>query len=79
MRRWYTDRGLKILCEEECSRRAWLNYYDLTKVMFQELSNKYASDTERQVEINEALREDRLVREFGEEYLGYMTFIMQRD
>ncbi len=78
MRRWYMDRGTEVLREVECSRRAWLEYYDLTRSMLLALSKKYVSDTERQAEIEEALREDSLVREYGEEYLGYMTFMMQK-
>jgi cyclopropane fatty-acyl-phospholipid synthase-like methyltransferase len=74
----YIDRGSKILREEECSRAAWLNYYDLTKKTFQALSEKNLDDKEKQQEISEAMREDELVRECGEEYLGYMTFIMQK-
>lgn len=42
------------------------------------LARKYKDDKDRQVEIEEALREDEAVRLFGEEYLGYMTFIMQK-
>ena len=29
-------------------------------------------------EIAEATKEDELVRKYGEEYVGYMTFIMKR-
>lgn len=76
-RRWYWDRGMTILKEEECSRRAWLAYYDLTRERLMELQGQYRSDRERLVEIEEALREDRLFRKYGEEYLGYMTFIMK--
>ncbi len=74
----YVERGLRIVREEECSWRAWLSYYDLTKKMFQTLSEKNPDDKEKQREISEAMREDRLVREYGKEYLGYMTFIMQK-
>ncbi len=74
----YNDKGLRIIREEECSSGAWLNYYDLTSRMFQVLSKKYADDKERRAEIAEAKREDKLVREYGEDYLGYMTFIMQK-
>ncbi len=77
-RHWYTSRRLKVLREEECSRRAWLEYYDLTKKILLELAKKYKTDEERQMEVKEALREDRLVRKLGEEYLGYMTFIMKK-
>ncbi len=77
-RRWYTGRGMEILREAECSRRAWLEYYDLTRGMLTALARKYGSDAERQAEIKEALWEDELVRKHGEEYLGYMTFIMRR-
>ncbi len=77
-RRWYMDRGMEIHREVECSRRAWLEYYDLTRSMLLALGKKYAADTERQAEIKEALKEDSLVRQHGEEYLGYMTFIMRK-
>jgi len=77
-RHWYTTRGVKILREEECSRKAWLDYYDLTKKMLLQLAEKYQSDEAIQVEIKEGLREDRLVREFGEEYFGYRTFILRK-
>ena len=74
----YASKGLRIIREEECSRAAWLNYYDLTKRMFQALSEKSPGDKEKLGEIAEAMREDELVRERGEEYLGYVTFIMQK-
>ena len=77
-RRWYTDRGMEILRELECSQKAWLNYYDLTRLMLQTLARKHVSDSERRAEIEEALREDLLFRKHGEEYVGYMTFIMRK-
>lgn len=77
-RKWYTDKGLAILREEECSRKAWLEYYDLTRKMLSVLAGKYKDDKERQAEIEEVLREDEAVRRYGKEYLGYMTFIMQK-
>ena len=77
-RHWYSTRDVKILREEECSRKAWLEYYDLTKKMLVHLAKKFKTDKERQSEIEEGLREDRLVRERGEEYLGYTTFIMRK-
>ncbi len=77
-RRWYTGHGVKILREIECSRKAWLDYYDHTREMLQSIAKKYPSDIARQAEIEEGLGEDRLVREYGDEYLSYMTFIMQR-
>ncbi len=77
-RHLYTSRGVKILREEECSRKVWLDYYDLTRKMLLHLAKKYSSDDAKQAEIEEALREDRLVRDIGEEYLGYRTFVMQK-
>ncbi len=74
----YVDQGLRIVREEECSRAAWLSYYDLTKERFRVLSEKSQDDKEKLGEIAEAMREDRLVREYGEEYLGYMTFMLQK-
>ena len=74
----YVDRGLQIVREEECSRAAWLSYYNLTRKTLQALSEKNPNDREIQREFAEAMREDNLVREYGEEYLGYMTFIMQK-
>lgn len=74
----YVDGGLKILREEECSRKAWLNYYDLIREMLHVLSKKYAGDAGMREEIRKELREDELVRELGDEYLGYLTFIMQK-
>ncbi len=77
-RHWYTSRGVKILREEECSRKAWLEYYDLSKKMLLQLGEKYKLDKARRAEIEEGLKEDSLVREFGEKYFGYMTFIAQK-
>jgi len=77
-RRWYTDKGLKVLREEECSRKAWLEYYDLTRTMLSVLARKYRDDRDKQAEIEEAFLEDKTVRQYGEEYIGYMTFIMQK-
>jgi len=78
LRRWYTERGFKILREEECSRKAWIEYYDVTRETFQTLAKEYASDEAVQKEIAEAAKEDKLVRGFGEEFVGYMTFMMKR-
>ncbi len=78
VRRWYANRGLKIVREAECSREAWLEYYDLTKAMLHALERKYKDDVERQAEIDAAFAEDRLVRKYVDEYLGYMTFIMKK-
>lgn len=61
-----------------CSRESWLEYYDLTRERLLALAEKYRSDKERQAEIEEGLREDELVRRYGEEYIGYMTFVMQK-
>lgn len=77
-RRWYSNRGVKIMGEVECSRRAWLDYYDLTKEMILEVSKKHPSNKELQAEVEEGLREDALVRKYGEQYLGYVTFILRK-
>jgi len=77
-RKWYTDKGLEVIGEEECSRKAWLEYYDLTRKMLSVLARKYKDDKDRKAEIEEALKEDEAVRRYGEEYLGYMTFIMKK-
>ncbi len=42
------------------------------------ISEKSLNDKEQQQEIAVAMKEDKLVREYGEEYIGYMTFIMQK-
>jgi cyclopropane fatty-acyl-phospholipid synthase-like methyltransferase len=78
LRRWYTERGFQILREEECSRRAWLEYYDLTRETLRKLASKHASDEAVQREITDAFKEDELVRRFGEVFVGYMTFIMKK-
>ena len=78
LRNWYTERGVRILREEECTRKAWLEYYDLTRETFQALAKEQASNNAVQREIAEATKEDGLVRRYGEEYVGYMTFIMKR-
>jgi len=41
--------------------------------MLLHLVKKHASDDAKEAEIEEALREDRLVSDLGEEYLGYRT------
>jgi cyclopropane fatty-acyl-phospholipid synthase-like methyltransferase len=78
LRRWYAERGFSILREEQCSRQAWLEYYDLTRETLQALARQHASDDIVQREIAEANEEDRLVRRYGEKFIGYMTFIMKR-
>lgn len=78
LRRWYIERGFMISREEECSRKAWLEYYDLTRETWQALAKEYESNDAAQREIAEATQEDRLVRRYGEEFVGYMTFIMKR-
>lgn len=77
LRRWYIERGYDILAEEECSRKAWLEYYDLTREKLQALAREHALNDQMQEEIAEATREDTLVRNYGEEFIGYMTFIMK--
>ncbi|HZY94292.1 MAG TPA: hypothetical protein VFE98_05440 [Candidatus Bathyarchaeia archaeon] len=69
---------MEVLKEEECSGEAWLDYYDMTKDMLVGLRKKYFSDTKRLSEIREGLKEDGLVRKYGERYLGYVTFIMRK-
>ncbi len=49
-----------------------------TRETFQALAKKHASNDAMQREIAEATTEDELVRKYGEEYVGYMTFIMKR-
>jgi cyclopropane fatty-acyl-phospholipid synthase-like methyltransferase len=78
LRRWYTERGFVMLREEECSRKAWLEYYNLTREALQALTEEHELSEVGQREIAEATREDRLVRRYGEEFVGYMTFIMKR-
>ena len=77
LRRWYTERGFNILREEECSRKAWLEYYNLTRETLQALAKEHASNDDMQRQIAEATEEDRLIRRYGEEFVGYMTFIMK--
>ncbi len=78
IRRWYTQRGFNILREEECSRKAWLEYYDLTRSAFQALAKEHASNMIAQREVAEAAEEDRLFRKYGGDFVGYMTFMMKR-
>ena len=75
---WYTSKGAEILREEECSRKAWLEYYDSTRQNILQLAERYRCDNDKMSEIQDALREDSLVRKLGEEYLGYVTFIMRK-
>ncbi len=77
-RRWYTSKGAEIVREEECSRNAWLEYYDSTRQNILRLAERYRSDKGKMLEIEEAFKEERLVRELGEEHLGYVTFIMRK-
>jgi len=46
--------------------------------MLSVLARKYRDDRDKQAEIEEAFLEDKTVRQYGEEYIGYMTFIMQK-
>lgn len=78
LREWYTSRGVAILREEECSRKAWLQYYDLMDQQLQTLARRYKSDPKRRFEIGEASKEASVFRKHGEEYIGYITFIMQK-
>ena len=77
-RRWFTARGAKILREETCSPTAWLNYYDLTRAALSKLSQINPSNMQLQAEVGEALKEDRLFRQYGADYVDYVTFIMQK-
>lgn len=77
-RQWYTSKRAEILREEECSRKAWLEYYDSTKQNILQLAERHRSEKDKMLEIEDALREDSLVRELGEKYLGYVTFIMRK-
>jgi cyclopropane fatty-acyl-phospholipid synthase-like methyltransferase len=78
LRGWYIEHGFNILVEEECSRKAWLEYYDRTRETLQALAKEHALNGDVQREIAEANREDTLVRKYGEEFVGYMTFILKR-
>ena len=78
LRRWYTECGFKVLREEECSREAWLEYYNLTTEAVRALAKENVSNEGVQRDVAEAAKEDELVRRFGEEFVGYMTFIMKR-
>jgi cyclopropane fatty-acyl-phospholipid synthase-like methyltransferase len=78
LRRWYAERGFNILREHECSRKAWLEYYDLIRETLQALARQQASDDVLRKEIAQASEEDRLIRKYGEKFIGYMTFIMKR-
>jgi ubiquinone/menaquinone biosynthesis C-methylase UbiE len=77
-RKWYASRGVEILREVVCSQGAWLDYYDLTKEMLLEVSRRQGQSSELQAEVEEGLREDRLIRKYGKTYLDYVTFIMQK-
>ncbi len=76
-RLWYVSRGAKILREETCSLGAWFEYYDLTKNTLLQISRTRSSDREVQREVEEGLREERLFRKHGEEYIDYVTFIIE--
>ncbi len=75
-RQWYTSRGVRIIEEVACSQEAWVRYYDLTKQALDQVSKR--GGKELFAEIEEALREDRLVRQYRESFLDYITFIMQK-
>ncbi len=77
-RRWYISRDIKILQELVCSQKAWIDYYDLQKEMLLEISKRQDQSNEFHSEIEEELRQDRLVREYRESYMDYVTFIMQK-
>ncbi len=75
-RQWYTSRGVRIIEEVACSQEAWAKYYELTKQALDQVSKR--GGKELFAEIEEALREDRLVRQYREPFLDYITFIMQK-
>ena len=77
-RKWYETREVEILRLETCSTEAWLKFYDLTRENLSKLSTSQPSNTQLQSEIGEFLREDRLFRKYGLEYVEYLTFIMQK-
>ena len=79
LRQWYRDRGFRIVREVECSRTAWLEYYDLRAQTLHDIEGKNASDEEILNEVARAKLEGQLIREYGEEFVGYMTFIMRRN
>ena len=79
LRQWYRDRGFIIVREMECSRTAWLEYYDLRAQTLHDIEGKHASDEEILNEVAKAKLEGQLIRKYGEEFVGYMTFIMRRE
>lgn len=78
MRKWYTSRGAEIVREIECSQEAWLTYYDLQKQMLLEIAKSPDRRDELREEVEEELRQDRLVREYREPFMDYVTFIMKK-
>lgn len=78
LRRWYGERGFRIIRELECSRKAWLDYYDLKAQALDDFARKHPSDEEILSEVAKAAQEDQLIRRYGEEFVGYMTFIMRK-
>lgn len=77
-RQWYVKRGARILQEIECSQKAWLEYCDLQKDMLMQISKRRDASRELLDEVEEELRQDRLVRKYREEFMSYITFIMKR-
>jgi hypothetical protein len=78
MRQWYTTRGVRIVREIECSQTAWLDYYDLQKNMLTQIARRQEASKELLAEVEEELRQDRLVRKYREDYMNYVTFIMRK-
>lgn len=76
LRQFYAQRGFSIFREVECSRKAWLEYYDLIREVLRSLAKANASNDVIHREIAKEMEEDRLIREYGEEFVGYMTFLM---
>ena len=78
LRRWYGERGFRIVSEVECSRKAWLEYYDLKAQALHDVAREHPSDEEILNEVAKAELEDQLIRRYGEEFVGYMTFIVRQ-
>ena len=77
-REWYSSRGAKIVREETCSLEAWREYYDRTRQMLAEIVKENPANTELQLEVEEGFKEDRLFRKYGEQFIDYTTFILQK-
>jgi hypothetical protein len=78
LHQWYSERGMNIVHEEECSRKSWLEYYDLAAEMHDKIAEENASDDGILEEVAKERSEEQLIRKYGQEFVGYMTFIMRR-